>query len=50
MGFDALFLSRIQFAFTGASHVISPSFTIGLAAWLAVLEFLGWRTGKVSAD
>ncbi len=46
MEFDALLLSRIQFAFTIAFHIIFPSFTIGLAAWLAVLDFLGWRTGK----
>ncbi|MEE9142331.1 MAG: cytochrome ubiquinol oxidase subunit I [Gammaproteobacteria bacterium] len=45
MELDPLLLSRIQFAFTVAFHIIFPSFTIGLAAWLAVLEFLGWRTG-----
>jgi cytochrome d ubiquinol oxidase subunit I len=43
MEFEALFLSRIQFAFTVAFHIIFPSFTIGLAAWLAVLDFLDWR-------
>ncbi|MDQ1388131.1 MAG: cytochrome bd ubiquinol oxidase subunit, partial [Acidobacteriaceae bacterium] len=36
--FTALFLSRLQFAFTISFHIIFPSFTIGLAAWLAVLE------------
>jgi cytochrome d ubiquinol oxidase subunit I len=34
----ALLLSRVQFAFTVSFHIIFPSFTIGLAAWLAVLE------------
>jgi cytochrome bd ubiquinol oxidase subunit I len=34
----ALLLSRIQFAFTVSFHIIFPAFTIGLAAWLAVLE------------
>jgi cytochrome d ubiquinol oxidase subunit I len=34
----ALFLSRLQFAFTISFHIIYPSFTIGLAAWLTVLE------------
>jgi len=31
-------LSRLQFAFTLAFHIIFPSFTIGLASFLAVLE------------
>lgn len=38
MQFDALLLSRMQFAFTIAFHIIFPSFTIGLASFLAVLE------------
>ncbi|HEV7386806.1 MAG TPA: cytochrome ubiquinol oxidase subunit I, partial [Phenylobacterium sp.] len=29
MHFDALMLSRLQFAFTIAFHIIFPSFTIG---------------------
>lgn len=37
---DALILSRLQFAFTIAFHIIFPSFTIGLASYLAVLEGL----------
>ncbi|HVL71022.1 MAG TPA: cytochrome ubiquinol oxidase subunit I, partial [Beijerinckiaceae bacterium] len=45
MEFDALLLSRIQFAFTIAFHIIFPSFTIGLASWLAALEFQWLRTG-----
>jgi cytochrome d ubiquinol oxidase subunit I len=40
MDFDALLLSRVQFAFTIAYHIIFPSFTIGLACFLAVLEGL----------
>ena len=43
---DPLLLSRIQFAFTISFHIIFPSFTIGLAAWLVVLEALWLRTGK----
>lgn len=44
MEFDALFLSRLQFAFTVAFHIIFPSLTIGLASYLAVLEGLWlWR-------
>jgi hypothetical protein len=38
MDATALLLSRIQFAFTISFHIIFPSFTIGLAAWLTVLE------------
>jgi hypothetical protein len=38
--FDALLLSRMQFAFTIAFHILFPAFTIGLAAFLAVLEGL----------
>lgn len=40
MEFDALLLSRMQFAFTIAFHILFPAFTIGLAAYLAVLEGL----------
>jgi cytochrome bd ubiquinol oxidase subunit I len=46
MDVTALLLSRIQFAFTITFHIIFPSFTIGLAAWLAVLEALGLATGR----
>jgi len=42
----ALLLSRLQFAFTISFHIIFPSFTIGLAAWLTVLEALHLRTGR----
>jgi cytochrome d ubiquinol oxidase subunit I len=47
MEFDALMLSRIQFAFTIAFHIIFPAFTIGLASWLVALEFNWLRTGNV---
>ncbi|MES2859861.1 MAG: cytochrome ubiquinol oxidase subunit I [Pseudomonadota bacterium] len=40
MDLDALLLSRLQFAFTIAFHILFPAFTIGLAAYLAVLEGL----------
>lgn len=32
-------LARIQFAFTVSFHIIFPSFTIGLASFLAVMEY-----------
>ena len=40
MDFDPVLLARLQFAFTIAFHIIFPSFTIGLASFLAVLEGL----------
>ena len=42
----ALLLSRLQFAFTISFHIIFPSFTIGLAAWLRILEALYLATGR----
>src|SRR6266702_2265161 len=46
MDLTALLLSRLQFAFTVSFHIIFPSFTIGLAAWLTVLEALHLVTGR----
>src|SRR5277367_6682631 len=46
MAVTALFLSRLQFAFTISFHIIFPSFTIGLAAWLTILEALYLATGR----
>jgi cytochrome d ubiquinol oxidase subunit I len=46
MNTTALLLSRIQFAFTISFHIIFPAFTIGLAAWLTVLEALHLKTGR----
>jgi cytochrome d ubiquinol oxidase subunit I len=43
---DALLLSRLQFAFTIAYHIIFPSFTIGLASFLTVLEAVWLITGR----
>jgi cytochrome d ubiquinol oxidase subunit I len=42
----ALLLARWQFAFTVSFHFLFPPFTIGLAAYLAVLEGLWLKTGK----
>lgn len=46
MDFDALLLSRLQFAFVVAFHIMFPAFTIGLAAFLAVAEGLWLFTKK----
>jgi cytochrome bd ubiquinol oxidase subunit I len=43
-GLDAVFLARIQFAFTIAFHILFPAFTIGLASYLFVLNALWLRT------
>jgi cytochrome bd ubiquinol oxidase subunit I len=45
-GMSALTLARIQFAFTVSFHIIFPAFTIGLASWLAVLEWRWLKTGN----
>jgi cytochrome d ubiquinol oxidase subunit I len=48
---DPLLLARIQFAFTVSFHIIFPAFTIGLASWLAVLEWRWLKTGnRIYAD
>jgi len=46
MHYDTLLLSRLQFAFTIAWHIIFPAFTIGLASFLAVLEGLWLGTKR----
>ena len=43
---DAVVLARVQFAFTMTFHIVFPSFTIGLASYLAVLEALWLWTGR----
>ena len=45
-GLDALMLARIQFAFTISFHIIFPAITIGVAAYLAVLEGLWLSTRR----
>jgi cytochrome d ubiquinol oxidase subunit I len=40
----AIDLARVQFAFTVSFHIIFPAITIGLASFLAVLEFLWLKT------
>jgi len=43
---DAVILARAQFAFTVSFHFIFPSFSIGLASYLMVLEALWLKTGR----
>ena len=43
-GVDALLLSRFQFGFVISFHILFPAFTIGLANWLAFVEWRWLRT------
>jgi cytochrome bd ubiquinol oxidase subunit I len=46
MSLDALFLSRLQFFWVIALHILLPAFTVGLAAYIAVLEGLHFATRR----
>ncbi|MDI4238479.1 cytochrome ubiquinol oxidase subunit I [Bradyrhizobium sp. Arg237L] len=46
MGFDPVFLSRLQFAWVIGWHILLPAFTVGLAAYIALLEGLNFVTGR----
>jgi cytochrome d ubiquinol oxidase subunit I len=46
MNLDPLFLSRIQFAWVIAWHILLPAFTVGLASFIAVLEGLNLAIGR----
>jgi cytochrome d ubiquinol oxidase subunit I len=48
LDFDPLFLARVQFAFTISFHILFPAFTIGLASFLAIIEWFWIRTKKES--
>ncbi len=43
-GLSAETLARAQFAFTVSFHIVFPAFSIGLASYLAVLNFMWLRT------
>jgi cytochrome d ubiquinol oxidase subunit I len=43
---DAVLLSRLQFAFSFIFHIIFPTFTIGLSAYIATLLVMWMRTGR----
>jgi cytochrome d ubiquinol oxidase subunit I len=45
MDFDPTLFARLQFAFTIIFHIIFPSFTIGLSAYIATLGALWLKTG-----
>ena len=46
MDVDPVLLARLQFAFTIAFHIIFPSFTIGLSAFIATLLVRWFVTGR----
>ena len=43
---SALLLSRLQFAFTIGFHILWPTFSIGIATFVAFLSFMWWRTER----
>ncbi len=46
MDLDPLLLSRLQFAWVVAWHILLPAFTVGLASYIACLEALHVVTGR----
>ena len=48
MSVAPVLLSRIQFAFTVSFHIIFPSFSIGLATFLLIMETMWLKTKKVA--
>jgi cytochrome bd ubiquinol oxidase subunit I len=47
MTLDTITLSRLQFAFTIAYHIIWPTYSIGIALFITLLNGLWLRTGAV---
>ena len=45
MMLDPVLLSRLQFAFTVSFHIVFPTMSIGLAAFLVLVEYLYLKTG-----
>src|ERR1700735_463854 len=46
MTLDPLLLSRLQFAWVIAWHILLPALTVGLASYIALLEGLNFFTGN----
>jgi cytochrome d ubiquinol oxidase subunit I len=46
MELDPVLLSRLQFAWVIAWHILLPAFTVGLASYIAVLEGIHLFTGR----
>jgi cytochrome d ubiquinol oxidase subunit I len=46
MEFDPVLIARLQFAFTITFHIVFPTFTIGLSAYIATLLIMWVATGR----
>ena len=46
MTLDPIILSRVQWVWVMAWHILLPAFTVGLASYIAVLEGLYFFTGR----
>src|SRR3984957_13385968 len=46
MNLDPVFFSRLQFAWVIGWHILLPAFTVGMGAFIAVLEGLHFFTGR----
>jgi len=46
MGLDPVILSRMQFGWVIAWHILLPAFTVGIASYIALMEGLYFFTGK----
>src|ERR1700730_5582153 len=46
MTLDTITLSRLQFAFTIAYHIMWPAYSIGIAGFIVLLNGLWLRTGR----
>src|SRR3974377_695846 len=46
MMLDPLLLSRLQWAWVIAWHILLPGFTVGLASYIAVIEGLYFLSGR----
>ncbi len=46
MDVDSVLLSRFQFAWVVAFHILLPAFTVGLSCFIATLEFNWWITKR----
>ena len=46
MALDAVLLSRFQFAWVIAFHILLPAFTVGLSCFIATLELLWWISAR----
>ena len=46
MHLDPVFLSRLQFTWLVAFHILLPAFTVGLASYIAFIETMHFATGR----